>query len=363
MKAMEINGLSALINMPPAPKGKKKHQLPPYDVQQVFDVDEYEGCPDNWMHGSDKASSYFLPVKPGHHIWLDFNRNWSHSHHVAIVISIQGINPITGAKTSKLELEQYRDKCPKHDTPFSSDRFCEKCKFQWPTQNYMTTTSCPHGLLWIDGWRAQSGEIRGFLVTEETMRGVASQLIGNDRVFAIGIGFFLSKEHKNRIPENPLGLGGHYKHTLLPPHHGEPIWKYEKMNSIHFGDSPDAEVYSVQCSSSPDSVTYNASAESLRGMDACRTSMRPKRRKITAQSSRKSLRSTKKLEIGGGAKIEQELSYLDENSLDFWQPEPAGMIYINYCAQRDFDEIMKLGKKDLTNGGEGFLGGLKVGND
>lgn len=71
---------------------------------------------------------------------------------------------------------------------------------------------------------------------------------------------------------------------------------------------------------------------------------------------------TKKLEIGAGAKINQELSYPDSNSLDYYEDEPAGMIYVNYCSVEDCNKIIESGKKDLTKGGEGFLAELNKGN-
>lgn len=31
-------------------------------------------------------------------MWLDFNRCWDHPHHVAVVVSIQGVDPLTRHK-------------------------------------------------------------------------------------------------------------------------------------------------------------------------------------------------------------------------------------------------------------------------
>src|ERR1039458_4674977 len=96
---MCVNGLYASINTPEALKGEEVHALPPYNPCPVYVVDEYENCPGNWMHGSDKVSSYFVPVKAGKGLWFDFTQSEHHPHHVAVVISVQGINPINGQKT------------------------------------------------------------------------------------------------------------------------------------------------------------------------------------------------------------------------------------------------------------------------
>jgi len=67
---MKVNDLKAAFHMPEAltPKinketGEEKVQgLPPAAPRFVFPVEEYSACPSNWMHGSSKASSYWLPV-------------------------------------------------------------------------------------------------------------------------------------------------------------------------------------------------------------------------------------------------------------------------------------------------------------
>jgi hypothetical protein len=65
-----------------------------------------------------------------------------------------------------------------------------------------------------------------------------------------------------------------------------------------------------------------------------------------------------KFEIGGGAQIAQaQFDSADSNRLSYYDSTPAGLIYINYCADGDFKKIMKAGKR-----AESFLGALKVGN-
>src|SRR5690606_10809222 len=108
-------------------------------------VDEYPSCPDTWMNGSSKASSYFVGVKEGHGMWLDFNKLQEHEHDVAVVISVQGVNPITGQKTSALRLEKYETKCPVHDKEFGQENFCKDCGFKWPSQNFISTNATPKG--------------------------------------------------------------------------------------------------------------------------------------------------------------------------------------------------------------------------
>jgi hypothetical protein len=70
----------------------------------------------------------------------------------------------------------------------------------------------------------------------------------------------------------------------------------------------------------------------------------------------------KKLEVGAGAKIRQELCRFDPSSPDFYQDEPVGMIYLNYCTEEDLNRILSAGSRDQPSAKEGFLSGLQVGN-
>jgi hypothetical protein len=67
----------------------------------------------------------------------------------------------------------------------------------------------------------------------------------------------------------------------------------------------------------------------------------------------------KVLEIGAGARIDQEIG-VDSNPIDYWQSEPAGMIYVSYCDIATCESILKAGKRKDKK--EGSLAGLKVGN-
>lgn len=366
---MQINGLFAAIHMPNAPQGNGVYGLPPAEPQRVYKVDEYPACPTNWMNGSDIASSYFVPIATGKHLWLDFNMNIRHQHHVAVVMSVQGINPITGQPTTQLRLEQYRTNCPIHNAPFKQDRFCEQCGYMWPAQNYLTTVSVPSGLFWIDGFRAQNGEIRGFLTTEETARGVATQLIGDNRVFAIGMAFYLSKEPKPKPVIASLSRsssGQFHKYLGAAPASN----KWESANSFsfdgnmkggysggghtlsssgHYGSEPAVRSCSFDTEQLTSSIMgASAGADEVELM-ACDVEPGP-------------ITDVKKLEIGAGARIQQELSYFDPSEPSFYQDTPIGMIYLNYVDVKDFERIIKAGKRDLTKKGEGFMAGLVAGN-
>jgi len=299
---MEINSLYAEINTPEALKGEHLFGLPPYDKRPAYLVDEYSSCPSNWMHGSSKASSYFIPISAQRGMWFDFTKNTSNLYDVAIVISVQGINPITGKKITELNLEQYKEKCPVHNIDFQQNRYCHKCEYIWPAQNYISTTSGQP--LWIDGFRNENGEVRQYIITEDMTRGIAAQIVGDDRVWAIGFAFYLSKKPKSSK-----------LHYFEPLHHG---------------------------------CLFNAQNQTL--LKSC--SIPICTRKIDVYNN-------KTLEIGAGAKIRQEIG-VDLNQIDYWQTEPTGLIYVSYCDEEFCSKILKTGKR--IDKKDSALSGLKIGN-
>jgi hypothetical protein len=383
---MQVNGLNCILNMPPAIKqqfidGQELTcNLPPYNRRSAFVVDEYPACPPNWMRGSGEVSSYFVPVLSEHGLWLDFNENRHHTHDIAVVVSIQGINAITGQKTDKLRLEQYKKKCPIHKKIFGHEKFCEECGFKWPAQNYLASNVTPNGYFWLDGFRSQDGEVRQYIFTEEVVRGVAAQLIGEERVFAIGIAFYLSKEPK-KIPDPvtltrgvmPIvgcspkyggsGYGGSNGYIGIKGAKGNPNF-YTPFSTV-VSNSATPWMDELICSASvapiaaPDSIKYSVQMVDIVN-DPLLTLVTHHDFDSDCVESVEPIETTK-LEISAGAKIHQSV-HTDIEKLNYWQKEPVGVIYINYVPVEDAEKIIEAGRRDMTGKGEGFMQGLKVGS-
>jgi len=395
--------------------GEAVQSLPPYSPTDAYPVDEYEACPTNWMHGSDIASSYFVGVEEDHAMWLDFNECCYHTHDVAVVISIQGINPITGQKMvaeKALKLEQYHKKCPIHGTKFQQDRFCKKCGFKWPGQNYLATTGTPDMMLWLDGFRAPDGKVRQYIFTEDKMRGVAAQKIGKDRVFAIGIAYYLSNHKKPYVPQCPeqrsnndngLYSGGIKldlaKPMFFSPLHSSQSWVmgssrsssstscYNTNNVENLGiddmqkpdivDSRyDRTVYQLSPQLTPEDQAYldaNPNVERFytlnedvtnnpKLMAQLRVEKGPSVGKLRSNGAKKGsvkpITPVKQLEIGAGALVRQDV-YDDPKMISYWEKKPAGMIYINYCDEETKKKILDGGRR--ADQKDGFMQDLKVG--
>ena len=380
---MRINGFSCGFNTPPSLKGETTHGLPPYAKRVPFLVDEYPACPENWMRSEGKIKSYFVPVQEGNGMWLDFNSNDNHAYHLAIVVSVQGVNPITGLPCKDAQLEQYIEKCPRHKIKFGPDRYCKECDHKWPKQNYISTTGTPRGYLWLDGFKTAEGIVRQYILTSEKMKGVASNIIGEDRVFALGISFFLSKEKKPIQPSYPILRGAPL--TQIYNISSSPQFFSPTHTPLNWDNSTGVSpiVPSSVCSNSTDTYSskwqnrcsdYYDESSSGSGMDyvdefraKLSKKSKPGDSQIKTQGMTKSFAKsiipveTKKLEVGAGAEISQ-LIHDDPNGLDFWKDSPEGILCINYCTEIDGKKIIEGGKININGHKEGFLQDVPVGN-
>lgn len=367
---MEINGFYAELHNPEKLEGQHVHGLPPYSKCEEYIVDDFPACPDNWMHGSSLAQSYFCPVLP-RGMWFNFTRNASHSHDVAVVTSVQGVNPITGpmsdGKPAELRMEQYRHKCPKHDTEFRSNRFCEQCNFEWPAQNYLSTTSGVH--LWIDGFRTEKGETRQYVITKDCSLGVAAQMLGDKRVWAIGFAFYKSKTPKPEPKYEPIKY-----HPMIQYGSLTPVWKKTSYTpTIWHGvtpppdvfysmGSPDLEIAGCDSGASmsfcPDSTPVQSKgilrAQSA-SLNAAPRSMQRSEPVVTVNA----LAAQEQLEIAAGARIRQDIG-VDPQELSYWEAEPSGMIYVNYVSTKVAEAILEKGQRANTDGGA--FHGIKLAN-
>jgi len=376
MSLMTINGLAAEINTPTALQGDSLHSLPPHAQVAAFVVDEYPACPDVWEHGSDKASSYFVSLEAGKGMWFDFTHNQHNKYHVAIVISVQGVNPITGKPITELCLVQHQKQCPIHKVDFQQDRYCPKCNYKWPAQNYIaTTTGEIH--LWLDGFRSEDGEIRQYIISEEQARGIAKQIEDRDpefkRVWAIGFAFYLSKDPKPTPPTTPVRMASNWQVGSSTMGLGRSFTSLDSYNSRHYHAVPNTPTKSyIQ---SPESQNELHSNLDTPGSNSCKTTAPVNRgsvlkragmgkRSIGALSTapmrpiEKVVEKTK-LEVGAGARINQDIG-IDPNPIDFWQEEPAGMIYVNFTDPDTLKQILDAGKRQDAI--DGALNEMKVGN-
>ena len=386
---MKVSDLGVIMNMPEASKdGDPENKLPPYAPVPAFVVDEYPACPANWMHGSAKASSYFVGVRANHGMWLDFNRAAADSkHHLAIVVSVQGINPVTGQKTDALRLEKYETKCPIHDIEFHQDRFCPTCGYKWPAQNYISTSATPDGKVWLDGFLTPEGKVRQYLFTQDEARGVAGAVLGKDQqVYAIGVALYRAKKEKPIpvLPVNRESFMMHFARSLSAPagnyrtksaggssfgNVGRSITKISANNNSLDIDAVRlraAEAHGL-CMPQNSSEQLTAGGMQDAGTTSCDFDSEWKSLadndcevdnycyQMSAACASAAEITTEKYEVAAGSSIKQVV-YTDATPLDEYESEPVGMLYISYCSEKDVENILKAGRRAETK--DGFIGKL-----
>jgi hypothetical protein len=346
MSTMKVKDFSIILNTPEAYKAPDgdltSHYLPPYAPRPAYAIDEYPHAPAGWVRGGAEDGAFFVPVQAERGMWLDFNANQHLKHHVAILLSIQGINPLTGLKTQGSGLEQYLKCCPKHGAQFQSGRHCPECGYKWPKQNYLATTGTPQGLLWLDGFRAEDGQIRQYVFTKDQLRGVAAQIIGEDRVFAIAASFYLSKTEKPTPLVTPR-IRSNWKSPILMGN-AIPLQDDASYNVTHL----DKHVYACSLGDTQLSAKKRmATAENIL------------RSRVEDLPDLCSEIEPENLEIAAGARIDQHI-YDDPEDLRFWREKPETTIYICYCTEAVGERILKAGKRKEKT--DGFLAELKTGH-
>lgn len=395
---MTQNGVSVGLNMPKALKGEELNILPPYARRKFFLTDDYPAAPSNWMRSEGKTASYFVAIQEDHGMWLDFNKNNDCNYELAILISVQGINPITGLPCTDNKLEQYVESCPKCQEKFQANRYCKKCEMNWPKQNYISTTGQPSGQLWLDGFKTAEGIVRQYIFTKEECRGVAENIIGKDKVYAIGISFFFSKTQKQK-PTTVYREEEPITYICKIPNSDKKTKKRSKP-TISYGYSDSTDSTSAMPGISPgwqnrvsdfhnetkasDATKGSASFTRTISNNTCpvvdtqvvqawlsQTPNDPNTTIVCSHSFDLSdLASTSnftheveadKFEVGAGAKIDQKI-YDDPNPLDFWRDEAEAIIVINYASEECIKKIIDAGKINKTTKKEGFLQGIPVGN-
>ena len=271
-------------------------------------------------------------------MWLDFNANCALDSETAVLVSVQGVNPLDGQKASP-DLSRY-EVCPIHG-PLRADRLCTQCGHEWPAQNFLSSRATPCGLFWLDGFRAADGQTRQFVFTAEEMRGIAAQVIGSERTFSVGLAFF-------KGPQRPRPS---YEMTWSPYF---PMVKHE----VHYDVVSNPHI-SISVSNPNDETLYSSCVSDQKRESYFALSLDEGPASMSARSMRALSAAPKQLEIAAGERIKQDV-YACDLPLDSWSTTPDAIIYINYAPHDVVAAIVKSGKPDASRGS--FLSRLNVGN-
>ncbi len=372
---MEYKGFKAQIMEARRLTGKGVHGLPQGTPIPVYYSDEFLKLPENWMRG---PGVFVIPVRPEKGLWFNWRDN--DELNTAVIPTVKGANPITGLQTSGFHLEQYDTKCPKHGCDFLADRFCQKCNHKWENRNY-----CSMSPLWWDGFRADDGTVRQFFFTEDSMRDVATALIGKEQtVPAFGFAFYSTKVKREiKRVERRSGYEQQilFNNATLDSLDFPVMKEFSSKKSFNpsktigsFNKGHTDTSYSTESSflGSPelcgatlgsttggdDNSKYKKSA-SHRGILRQKLEIQhdPDTRGVDIPEQKPVI---KDVSIGAGAKIRQKLN--DDNySLENWNDSPDAVMTIYFVFHDKFEEIKAGGMRDLSGKSEGMLNGIPVG--
>jgi hypothetical protein len=367
---MSHKGFNARIMKAKRLEGPGIHGLPQGTPIDIYPVDAFSDPLSSWLPG---PGNYVVPVSPDWGLWFDWTQN--DELNTAVLLSVKGMNPVTGQRTNGFGLERYEEKCPVHGTPFKEGLFCEQCNYKWPDQNYVAHPNT----LWWDGFRSADGKVRQFFFTEEMARSIPELVIGKeDTIPAFGFAFFKPKVRREptAIPcaGAPIAAAG-------------PLLSYSSIQHIYLSSTgPTKKMFSndVLFSKSLDfgsdvkggsglkggilrsrSVNY-CSTESLLSASQDRSASSISIGDSTPEKSLEVFdegterRKTAEVGVGAGAIINQRL-IIDSLKVTDWESEPASVMRLYFVFVEQFKEIEARGMKDLVGTPNGFLEGLPIG--
>lgn len=347
---MEHAGFKARLMQAERLTGEHVHGLPPGEEIPVYPIATLPGCPKDWVR---EAGSYVCPVNVGWGLWFDFTMN--DELNTAIVPSVKGMNPITGMKIDGLSLEQYIDKCPKHNKPFAHGKFCEECGYEWTKQNYIASPN----ILWWDGFRQPDGTVRQFFFSDEDKRDIASLVIGKENtVPAFGFAFWKTKIRREKPKINYRNYGG--GEVIKPLIYGD---QYHYNKTWTTDNSGCNNIFIGACSADNDEMQSEVQTSGFigGGTQSCaypKNINPPFTKKVVPRGI---LRQCKAVSVGAGAIIHQNLVD-DSLTLEEWQDNVGGVIRLYFCFEEQFTNIVKSGGiKELKSNKQGYMEGLPVG--
>jgi hypothetical protein len=350
LKEMSHSGFKARIMEAERLRGETAFGLPPGSPLDIIPLDCLPGAPVEWIR---ESGSFIVPVKTEKGIWFDFTMN--NQYNTGVVLSIKGMNPITGKKINDLNLEQYRCKCPIHGKEFAHNLFCEECKYEWPGQNYLSSPN----ILWIDGFRQTNGEVRQFFFTEQDSRDVASAMIGKENtVPAFGFAFFKNKREvsvikEEKITSHPYPIFGGVTPDFIEKN---TLW----VNGDFFPSYPSPSKYN---NDNLDNYyfppfTCTASLNTLccaNNIESNELNLNKAEKKLSRSVKYQMNLTTKNVSVGAGAKINQKLE-IDTLPLDEWYQEPQGLIRLYFVFGEQLNTIINNGGiKKLESVENGYM--------
>lgn len=323
------------------------HELPPDNGPfEEFAVADYKGCPAEWS-----KDGIFVKVEEGQPLWFDFRGNGE----CAVLCAVQRLNPVTNEPA---DLEGGLKKDPK--------------------QNYLKLPE----QRWIDGY-TNDGKVYQFMVTKAGEGLAVNEFLLPQHMrdsHAIGFAFYPPKVERRPKASSLSGMsamnfgmpkigtqGAKQKFTqnrvadnwncALPPDGFCSTGGLESLGGTLSSKSP-----LRNASAAPGASAGGAESAEIYHMDTVEADIGSV--DVVDILEEKENESFDKASMGQGGRIGQEIVQ-DNNTVDYYQEKPAGILTVYLALPDQFEAIMKKGKvQDATKPDEyvhsGKIGGVQV---
>jgi hypothetical protein len=379
-RVMDINSCYASIMRADKKREDGDDSLPSGIPIPVLPVDYLKDHPKDWVGGE---GSYVVPVDSDWGLW--FNWTMNNPMNTSVLVSVKGMNPLTGQRMNGYTLEETKDECPIHKTLFKKGKLCTECGFKWPTQNFI---SAPNSLF-LDGFRQADGTVRQFFFTEDMASSIPELVIGKeDTVPAFGFCFYKRKNYevkyedgkrnKNEFPEitqDPLNrvftiesMGGTsargFSKSLF-----ETKCYFSDTSAVHMASvtpgkinrtSDTSAVYLTSAAPMKMNITAYADSDAEHSFSLSNALMDGVLESSETKIGEVKFNRSAEVGIGGGARIKQDFKK-SLVSLEDWKEKPEGILRLYFVFQEQFESMVESGFNDLKGSKDGYLSNLPVG--
>jgi hypothetical protein len=346
---------------------EKAHDLekvPDLGPVDEFKVADYPGCPADWS-----KDGMFLQVSENQPLWIDFRGNIE----AACLASVQKINPVTGEKADL-------------SGGLSKD----------PQQNYLKLPD----QLWLDGY-VKEGKVYQFVVVTEGGGVAVNEVLlpkHEQDSHAMGFAFYLPKPRPNQATHTPYSR---LTRTVTVPQYTLPgahrkVGAKSLITQNRVADNYNCVSPQTTAGSDPNTVVDSSTTESFResldsneeaGMlhasisnnasydfdrvdsfmgcldsdvDVDETVM------LAASPGDADVDVSKfdQASMGAGGRIGQDVIY-DNNTVEFYQKEPAAKLVFYFALPEMFEAIMSKGRRQDASKKDkykmsGEIGGVQI---
>lgn len=309
------------------------HALPPHrGIFKEYKVADYF-CPEEWS-----KDGVFISVEEGQPMWFDLRGN----EECACMVSVQRLNPVTG---EPVDLKEGLTKNPK--------------------QNYLRLPE----QLWLDGY-SKDGKVYQFMVTAAGKGLAVNEYVLPEHLqdsHAMAFAFFDPVNPKPKVALNTVIHKTHHYYSH------QPIW-YSSPSPMYYDSALPVGQNFLNASGSSGLQNTNSSKRFLRSKSVApqvMDSLQVESFSACGDEAADEINffcsdileertEVSQASMGMGGRIRQKI-VTDDNTVDYYKPEPSAILTVYMALPEQFERIMKKGKRQDASRKDEHIYSGKVG--